>query len=237
MTRLSTILALVAAVVTLAGTARADGLADFLQANRPTTARREFAGCERQLVQVTNQSLQSYVNATSRGYLEVVVPAGKGHVFFRRGNEVFDFYQGGFRVGGVRPIGSERYGLLIPLTAAQEKRIDRYLGRLKRTGGKELGEYDFHGEKGFHCVTWMMRLALDGKSGEKGHNLVEVLGGKPRDGESMPRFSRFLLRQAKPVEAVMIYNDQARTSRQLRRGRVDVVSHRELRRQFQEIQR
>jgi hypothetical protein len=231
MTRLST-LALVA-VVTLTGTARADGLADFLQTSRPTTARREFAGCERQLVQVTNQTLQSYVDATSRGYLEVVVPAGKGHVFFRRGTEVFDFYQGGFRVGGVRPIGSERYGLLIPLTPVQEKRIDRYLGRLKRTGGKELGEYDFHGEKGFHCVTWMMRLALDGK----GHNLVNALGGKPRDGESMPRFSRFLLRQARPVDAVVIYNDQARTSRQLRRGRVDVVSHRELRRQFQETQR
>ena len=179
-------------------------------------------------MQVTNQTLQSYVEATSRGYLEVVVPAGKGHVFFRRGGEVFDFYQGGFRVGAVRPIGSERYGMLIPLTPAQEKRLDRYLGRLKRTGGKELGEYDFHGEKGFHCVTWMMRAALDGKRG----NLVSLLGGQPRDGGSMPRFSRFLLRSARPLDAVVVYNDKTRTSRELRRGRVDIVSHRELRRQF-----
>lgn len=178
----------------------------------------------RAVVQVTNQTLEAFVQSTERGYLEVVVPANKGHVFFRYGRDVFDFYPGGFRVGQVRPIGSERYGMLVPLSAEQERAVASYLGRMKRTEGKELGDYDFSGVKGFHCVSWMCRPRLDPQRGD----LVGLLGGKPKDGESMPRFARFLLKRARPLDAVVVYQDGARTATQLDHMRFDIMSLRDL---------
>jgi hypothetical protein len=237
-------------IAALCSRADARGLSDFVRSVHPTTGQQTFLGAlrvpapltralarvplvgsklrTREVVQVTNRSLEAFVQATSKGYLEVVVPAGKGHVFFRYGGEVFDFYQGGFRIGPVRPIGSERYWMLVPLTAAQERRLASYLARLKQTGGKELGAYDFEGEKGFHCVTWMLRLALEGKAGG-GANLVKLLGGKPADGASMPSFARFMLRRASPVEAVVVYKNEERTPTQLGRLRFDLMSSRALR--------
>jgi len=188
---------------------------------------------DRQMVSVSNANLEQYVAATERGYLEVVVPKGKGHVFFRYGREVFDFYPGGFRVGPVRPIGSERYGMLVPLTAEQETRLQGYLGRLKQTNGAELGEYDFHGGKGFHCVTWMMRLAFDPQQGD----LVSALGGKHRDGSSMPSFSRFMLKAARPVDAVVLYSAEGKSARELSRAELDLMSLRDIGRAFRAEQR
>ena len=233
---------------------RARGLADFMRQAQPATGKQTFLGAvrvprmiagalthvpvvkdrlrTRQIVQVTNESLAGFVEATQKGYLEVVVPAGKGHVFFRYGKEVFDFYPGGFRVGGVRPVGSERYGMLVPLSPTQEAKLQRYLGRLKATGGQELGAYDFEGEKGFHCVTWMMRLALEGKGGQDAKSLVQALGGGSRDGASMPSFARFMLRRASPVEAVVLYKNETRTPSQLGRMKFNLMSSRELRRAF-----
>jgi hypothetical protein len=233
------------------GTAEGRGLQDFVVAARPATGVQHYLGGvrlaapiatiarrlpwigqrvqARSLVQVTNATLETYVQQTERGYLEVVVPANKGHVFFRHGREVFDFYPGGFRVGTVRPIGSERYGMLIPLTPKQERKLEAYLGRLKRTEGKELGAYDFEGDKGFHCVSWMTRCALDRRQ-RSGVNIVDLLGGKPGDGESMPRFARFLLQRARPLDAVVVYQDTPRTDRELDTLRPAIMSLRDLRR-------
>lgn len=192
----------------------------------------------RKVIQVTNKTLGSYVNSTRKGYLEVVVPANKGHVFFRFGKEVFDFYPKGFRVGGVRPIGSERYGMLIPLNKKQERKLQRYLAGLKKSGGKELGKYDFHGDDGFHCVTWIMRLAMAGKQHGGSKNLAQWLGGRNKDGSSMPRFSRFMLKKAAPVEAVVVYNNDGIKSRgELSRMAFDIMSSRQLRRANREMNR
>ncbi len=240
----------------LPATSEARGLADFVEREHPAVGRQAFLQGlrvprslqaalgkipivkdrlrSREIVQVTNGSLASFVEATGKGYLEVVVPAGKGHVYFRYGKEVFDFHPGGFRVGEVRPIGSDRYGMLVPLSPAQEAKLARYLGRLKATSGKELGAYDFEGEKGFHCVTWMMRLALEGQGASGAKNLVQALGGRPRDGESMPAFARFMLRRASPVEAVVLYKNEARTPRELGQMTFNLMSSRELRRAFAE---
>jgi hypothetical protein len=185
---------------------------------------------DRRLVQITNATLKRFTDETSRGYLEVVVPAGKGHVYFRHGADVYDFYQGGFRCGPVRPIGSERYGLLVRLTPEQEGRLQGYLDRLGQTNGEELGTYDFTGEKGFHCVSWLMRQPLDGR----GRNLLQLLGGRPGRGMGMPTFSRFLLRRGEPVEAVAIYNREARSPTQLSRMRLQLMSNREIVRAFRE---
>ena len=193
----------------------------------------------RKVIQVTNKTLGSYVNSTKKGYLEVVVPANKGHVFFRYGKEVFDFYPKGFRVGAAtRPNGSERYGMLIPLNKKQERKIQRYLKRLKKSGGKELGKYDFHGEGGFHCVTWMMRLAMAGKQHGGSKDLAQWLGGRKKDGSSMPRFSRFMLKKAAPVEAVVVYNSGNVKSRsELSRMAFDIMSSRQLRRANRQMNR
>jgi len=243
MTRAPLALALTLTVaVTSPARAETSGFAGFVQATRPTVGQQHFVaglkvpgpvgrllgklrlGRHRQVVQVTDQTIDAFTRATARGYLEVVVPANKGHLFFRHGNEVFDFYQGGFRCGPVRPINGERYGMLIPLTADQEGRLGRYLDRLKRTGGQELGTYDFSGERGFHCVTWVLREAL----GRGGENLVQLLGGKAKHGHGMPSFSRFLLKRANPVEAVVVYQNQPRTSSQLGRMKLELMSLREL---------
>ena len=190
----------------------------------------------RKVIQVTNKTLGQFVGSTRKGYLEVVVPANKGHVFFRYGKEVFDFYPGGFRVGPVRPIGSERYGVLIPLNKKQERSIASYLKRLKKTGARELGSYDFHGQEGFHCVSWMMRLALAGKQHGGSKNLAEVLGGRKKDGGSMPRFSRFMLKKALPVSAVVVYNNEGVKSRgELSRMAFEIMSSRQLRRANREM--
>ena len=192
----------------------------------------------RKVIQVTNKTLGKYVNSTKKGYLEVVVPANKGHVFFRYGKEVFDFYPKGFRVGNVRPIGSERYGMLIPLDKKQERKIQRYLSRLKKTGGKELGKYDFHGDGGFHCVSWIMRLAMAGKQHGGSKNLAELLGGRKKDGGSMPRFSRFMLKKALPVEAVVVYNnDGVKSQGELSRMGFAIMSSRQLRRANRQMNR
>jgi len=191
----------------------------------------------RKVIQVTNKTLGKYVDSTKKGYLEVVVPANKGHVFFRYGKEVFDFYPKGFRVGTVRPIGSERYGMLIPLNKKQERRLQSYLKRLKKTGGKELGKYDFHGEEGFHCVSWMMRLAMAGKQHGGSKSLAEVLGGGKKIREAgMPRFSRFMLKKAAPVEAVVVYNnDGVKSQTELSRMSFALMSSRQIRRANREM--
>ena len=72
----------------------------------------------------------------------------------------------------------------------------------------------------------MMRLAMDGE----GRALVEALGGRRKDGGSMPRFSRFMLKRAKGVEAVVLYRDKATDASQLSRMGFDLMSSRELRR-------
>jgi hypothetical protein len=237
----------------------ASGVSGFVKAVKPTRASQHYAfgrfrvprlvakgmqklglGSQlrsRTLLQVTNASLQQFTKATSKGYLEVVVPANKGHVYFRHGGKVFDFYPGGLRVGGVRPIRSDRYGMLVKLTPKQEKRLARYFGRLEQTNGAELGKYDFHGDKGFHCVTWLMRAALGDKGGD---NLVKLLGGRAKHGRSMPRFARFMLKQAAGrgaanqkgygVEAVAIYKADSLSSTQLGKLNLQLMSSRQLRR-------
>jgi hypothetical protein len=186
---------------------------------------------QRRVVQVTNDSLGHFTKETARGYLEVMVPANTGHLFFRHGGEVYDFYQNGFRWGPVRPIKNERYGMLLRLTPNQERRLTRYLGGLKKTCGKELGTYDFSGRKGFHCVSWIMRLALDGK----GQNLVQLLGGKPDQRMGMPSFSRFLLKRAEPLEAIVLYNNTTHSSSQLSRKRPLLMSNRQIVRAYRQL--
>ncbi len=155
----------------------------------------------RPLYRVSNAGLQDFVGATQKGYVEVLVPANRGHIYLRRGREVFDFSEDGFRGGDVRPIGGDRYGALIPLSPAEEAQLDTHLARLKRTQGAELGNYDFTGEHGLHCVGWMNKISLGGH----GESFVEFLGGKARDAESMPRFANFLVERAKRVEALVLY--------------------------------
>ncbi|MCK5800666.1 MAG: hypothetical protein KAI47_25940 [Deltaproteobacteria bacterium] len=200
------------------------GVTTFLRAKSPTRVMRHYAfgrfrvpgliakgmkavglrGLvrDRHVMQVTNATLDAYTRATDHGYLEVVVPANRGHVYFRHAGKVFDFSDKGLRVGAVRPIKSDRYGLLVKLTPAQEARLTTYLDHMERSGGKELGNYDFHGKDGFHCVTWFMRATLGDHAGD---NLVALLGGKPKDGASMPRFSRFMLKKAKGIQTVAVY--------------------------------
>lgn len=235
--------------VLLPGPAMARGLTDFTRAARPTAARHDYllgkykvsprvarslgkmrlGGLmkRRKVLQVNNGNLKRYTEATRKGYLEVVVPAGKGHVYFRHGDQVFDFYVKGLRVGPVRKIGSERYGFLVPLSERQEVRLKAYLRHMKKTRGRELGAYDFHGDKGFHCVSWLMRLTLGKKPGE---NLVKVLGGKRKDGTSLPRFANFMLKKARGVEAVVVYSDQPRSASQLRHLGLDLMTRKQLRR-------
>lgn len=136
---------------------------------------------------VTNESLQDHV-AREKDVLEIVVPANKGHVYFRVGEKVYDFFTDGLRIGPVRAIGSERYGFLVRLSPADLGRLRGHLDRLERTNGAELGAYDFEGERGFHCVSWLARLSI----GPRGENLVDLLGGAAKDGESMPAFARFV---------------------------------------------
>ena len=240
------------ALVLLAHSPAHADLKGFLATARPSTGQQQyFAGLRvarpvgtllrriglgrwlhrRQVVQVTNQTLQSFTRTTARGYLEVVIPADKGHVFFRHGDKVYDFYQGGFRVGPVRPVGSERYGMLVRLSPSQETRLVAYFDRLERTGGKELGSYDFSGRKGFHCVSWLMRQPLD----SRGANLVQLLGGKRAGG--MPSFSRFLLKRARGVEAVVVYDRDARSANQLSRMGFKLMSDRQIVDAFREQRR
>jgi len=226
----------------------AGGLRDFVRSTRPVTARQDYAlgrfkvprklartmkkmhlgrlVRSRKVLQVNNKTLKKYTQATAKGYLEVVVPAGKGHVYFRHGNQVFDFYMKGLRVGPVRKIGSERYGFLVPLTSKQELKLKSYLRHMKKTRGKELGPYDFHGEKGFHCVSWIMRLTMGEKRGE---SLVKMLGGRRKHGTSMPRFAQFMLKKAKGVEAVVVYSDKERSKTQLGRLGLELMTSNQLR--------
>lgn len=248
----SKLLIVLALLLSLPVGAQARGLGRFIKKDRPTTGQQKFLGPfrlgarvgkllgkmrwtakrirDRKVIQVTNGNLDNFVKATAKGYLEVVVPAGKGHVYFRHGKEVFDFYPGGFRVGGVRPVGSERYGMLIPLTRGQDKRVKRYLKRLKESDGKELGKYDFHGEKGFHCVSWIMRLAMD----SKGSTLAQTLGSRKKTAGGMPSFSRFMLRKARPVSSLVLYNDAPKTSNELSRMSFNLMSSRQIRRAFRD---
>ena len=122
--------------------------------------------------------------------------------------------------------------MLVPLAPAVEARLEKYLARIKRTGGRELGNYDFHGEKGFHCVTWFMRQALGPKAGD---NLVKLLGGDARDGGSMPRFARFMLKKARGVEAVVVYDNAKKSRSQLDRLRFQLMSSSGLRRAWREL--
>jgi hypothetical protein len=225
------------------GRAAGAGLQEFIARQRPTVGALYYArslrlpprigsplaragvAARRPVVHVDNQHLDAYVDATRSGYLEVVIPAGKGHLYFRHGTEVFDFSDAGFRVGGVRPIKSDRYGILIPLSPSQEGRLSAYLERLKATDGAELGTYDFEGEKGFHCVSWMKQLRFD----DAGHTLVDLLGGSPKKWDSMPQFAQFLLKRARGVESVVVYRDGA-TSPETLGEAPDVVSLRQLRR-------
>ncbi|MCA9665738.1 MAG: hypothetical protein KC503_09130 [Myxococcales bacterium] len=183
----------------------------------------------RRVVQVSNQTLGAFVDATKHDYLEVMVPKARGHVYFRYGEKVYDFYPGGFRVGGVRPIGSERYGMLVPLTTAQKSRLAAYLGALEADGGRRLGEYDFQGEKGLHCVSWMMQLAF----GDKGQSLARTLGAK-KDGMGMASFARFMLQKAAPVDAVVLYSDAKLDSKALDRHHFDIMKASDVRTQFAE---
>ncbi len=228
--------------------ALAGGLRDFVRSARPTAARHDYLlgkfkvsprvarGLRkvrlgrlvrgRKVLQVNNKNLKRFTDSTKKGYLEVVVPAGKGHVYFRHGDQVFDFYMKGLRVGPVRKIGSERYGFLVPLNSRQERRLGIYLRQMKKTGGKELGKYDFKGEKGFHCVSWMMRLTMGDKHGE---SLVKMLGGRRKHGASMPRFADFMLKKARGVEAVVVYSDKERSSTQLGRLGLQLMTSKQLR--------
>ena len=244
--RRATSIIIASLVLATAAPASAGGLRGFLRKAQPMIGHQQYAPggfrlprlvnrvlmklripskTRRKVFQVKNENLQKYVNATQKGYLEVVVPKNKGHVYFRYGKEVFDFYPGGFRVGEVRAIRSDRYGMLVPLSKSQEKRLQSYLSRLKTTDAKELGKYDFHGQKGFHCVSWIMRLGI----GDKGENLAQLLGGKRNDARSMPRFSRFMLKRAKNVEAVVVYSTENRKSSELDRMNFELMSSKQLR--------
>ncbi|MFH1130618.1 MAG: hypothetical protein V1754_04745 [Pseudomonadota bacterium] len=190
-------------------------------------------GQRRQIVQINNNVLNKYIAAT-KGYLEVLVPAGKGHVFFRYGNKVFDFYPGGFRVGGVRPIGNSlRYGMLVKLDKQQQRTLEQYLQRLETQNGRELGQYSFFSsEGGYHCVSWMMRLGF----GKEGKNLVELLGGNEGDGGSMPDFAKFMLKRAEGVESVVVYQNEERKPSQLNKMGFDLVSGAGIVRQWEATQ-
>ena len=181
----------------------------------------------RDVYHVNNHALKSYIDATKRGFLEVVVPANTGHVWFRHGEKLYDFGPSGFRVSGVREIGkTERYGVLVRLSKAQEKKLAHYLERLESTKGAELGLYDFQGDKGFHCVTWLMRHSFGPG------NFVKMLGGKPNDGDSMPRFAQFMVKRAQPVEAVVLYSNEAQSEKSLSHKKFDLKTLRGLRADF-----
>ncbi len=181
---------------------------------------------KRNLVHVDNQTMSKFVNATRKGYLEVVIPAKTGHVWFRKGDKLYDFGPKGFRVSGVREITRERYGVLVKLDAKQEQKLLHYLDRLETTKGAELGPYDFHGNKGFQCVTWLMRHSF----GEG--NFVKMLGGKAKDATSMPNFSNFMVKRARNVEAVIVYNKDAMSKKKLDKKTFDIMTIKELRRVF-----
>jgi hypothetical protein len=214
----------------------------FVAKTRATTGRQYFLGGrrvpkivgklfskfsrKRNLVHVDNQKMSKFVEATRKGYLEVVIPANTGHVWFRKGEKLYDFGPKGFRVSGVREITRERYGVLVKLDAKQEKNLQHYLNRLEKTNGSELGSYDFHGDKGFQCVTWLMRHSF----GEG--NFVKMLGGKAKDATSMPRFSNFMVKRARNVEALIVYNKDGMNKSKLDRKTFDIMSIKELRRVF-----
>jgi hypothetical protein len=44
----------------------------------------------------------------------------------------------------------------------------------------------------------------------------------------MPRFASFLLKRARPLDAVVVYQDEPRTAKQLDRMRFDILSLRDL---------
>ncbi|MBL4632301.1 MAG: hypothetical protein JKY56_00425 [Kofleriaceae bacterium] len=187
---------------------------------------------KRTLVHVDNQNMASFIGATKKGYLEVVIPANTGHVWFRVGTKLYDFGPKGFRVSGVRAITKERYGVLVKLSEVQEKNLLHYLDRLETTKGAELGKYNFSGgDKGFHCVTWLMRHSF----GEG--NFVKMLGGSPKDGKSMPNFSEFMVKRARNVEAVVVYNKAGLTSASLDKKKFDIMTIEDLRRVFAETGR
>jgi hypothetical protein len=228
--------------------AKGRGFRAFVQKAKPVTAKQRYVagfripaklqglfkkrGVQRPVVHINSTTLPHYVKATQKGYLEVVVPSKTGHVWFRHGEKLYDFAPDGFRVSGVRPINKERYGVLVKLTKSQEKRLVHYLDRLEKTKGAELGLYSFHGNKGFHCVTWLMRQSFgSGKS-----NLVQMLGGSAKDGSSMPRFTQFMLKRAQPVEAVVVYNKKPLSEAQLSTMNFDVMSSRQLRKAYRESQ-
>ena len=80
------------------------------------------------------------------------------------------------------------------------------------------------------------------RHGSKQHggskNLAQWLGGRNKDGSSMPRFSRFMLKKAAPVEAVVVYNNDGIKSRgELSRMAFDIMSSRQLRRANREMNR
>lgn len=166
----------------------------------------------RQLYAASNENLSQVTKATGKGYLEVIFPADRGHVFYRLGDRVFDFYDKGFRARSVAPINGDRYGFLVRVTPKQEQRLGAYFQRLEATKGKELGKYDFEGVKGFHCVTFMLREQVGERAGE---HLVKLLGGNRKDGRSMPSFARFMLEKAKNVESVVVYKKDAIDATQL----------------------
>lgn len=175
---------------------------------------------QRNLFQVQPEKLPQYLAATSKGYLEVIFPEQVGHVYFRYGNEMFDFQDKGFVAREMRSSKRVKFGALIKLDKEQEVRLSRYLSRLKGSNGAELGKYDYHGKEGFHCVTWMMRESLGENQGE---SLVRILGGKDKDGRSMPRFARFLLKRAKGVTNIAVHEGAERTTQSLSSERFDNV--------------
>jgi hypothetical protein len=230
------------------------GFDAFRQGFNPPTGKKFFLGEDkggisgpkklsglvaRNVIQVTNETLPHFLSATKQGYLEVVIPAGKGHVFFRYGGEhgeTFDFSPKGLTIGDARPIKSERYGVLIPLTPEQEGNLKNYLDRLKdpKKAKNELGEYDFYGANGYHCVTWMTKEKLDQELG----NLLQILGGKASDGYSMPALAEFLVKRAKPVAEslvkrakpvdLIVYSDKPMSSKELSRKHFDIITLEEL---------
>lgn len=58
----------------------------------------------------------------------------------------------------------------------------------------------------------MMRAQLGDGAGE---SLVRILGGKDKDGRSMPRFARFVLKRAKGVEAIAVHDGTQRNAENL----------------------
>lgn len=125
---------------------------------------------------VTNANLAAF-GAAHQDDLEILVPAARGHVYFRVGAKVYDFSEDGLRIGGVRPISNDRYGFLVPLTPAQTERLRAHLDHLEATKAAELGPYDFNGEKGFHCVSWFNRIAI-GDHGETLDELARAWGAR-----------------------------------------------------------